>query len=113
MQRGEIYFVDLDPVVGREQAGVRPVVVVSIDTINQLPLVVTVVPGTNGANFRRDFPSTVRVPSNESGLPVETVFLCFQVRALDHSRFPGQPAGRLAPRRLQAIERAIRYCQGL
>jgi hypothetical protein len=46
--RGEIYFVNLNPAHGREQAGTRPVLVLSIDAINQLPLVVTVVVGTKG-----------------------------------------------------------------
>jgi mRNA-degrading endonuclease toxin of MazEF toxin-antitoxin module len=41
IQRGEIYFVNLNPVKGREQAGHRPVLVLSIDAINKLPLVVT------------------------------------------------------------------------
>ncbi len=48
IRRGEIYFVDLDPIRGREQAGRRPVLVLSIDAINRLPLVVTVVIGTIG-----------------------------------------------------------------
>ena len=46
IQRGDIDFLDLNPVQGREQAGQRPVVVLSIDAINRLPLVVTVVIGT-------------------------------------------------------------------
>ncbi|MGB9177691.1 MAG: type II toxin-antitoxin system PemK/MazF family toxin [Pyrinomonadaceae bacterium] len=37
IERGEIYFVNLNPVQGREQAGQRPVLVLSIDTINRLP----------------------------------------------------------------------------
>lgn len=41
VERGDIYFVDLNPVRGREQAGSRPVLVLSIDPINKLPLVVT------------------------------------------------------------------------
>lgn len=73
--RGEIYFVNLSPVRGREQMGTRPVLVLSIDAINQLPLVVTVVVGTKGANLTRDYPTNVRVPPAESGLPLETVFL--------------------------------------
>ena len=47
IQRSQIYFVNLDPTQGREQAGARPVLVVSIDEINQQPLVVTVIVGTN------------------------------------------------------------------
>lgn len=52
VQRGEIYFVNLNPVEGREQAGQRPVLVLSVDSINRLPLVVTVVVGTKGENVR-------------------------------------------------------------
>jgi mRNA-degrading endonuclease toxin of MazEF toxin-antitoxin module len=42
IKRGQIHFASLDPVRGREQAGSRPVLVVSSDAINRLPLVVTV-----------------------------------------------------------------------
>ena len=83
IQRGEIYFVNLDPTQGREQAGMRPILVVSSNEINRRPLVVTGVVGTKGANIKRDYPSTVRVSAEASGLPMETVFLCFQFRSLD------------------------------
>src|SRR5438270_351420 len=113
MRRGEIYFVDFSPIVGREQAGRRPALVLSVDEINRLPLVVTVVPGTDGANFPRDFDTAIRLPAAETGLPIETVFLCFQVRALDHGRFPAMPAGQLSPNTMQRIEDTVRYCLGL
>lgn len=89
IQRGEIYFVDLNPVKGREQSGQRPVLVLSIDSINQLPLVVTVVVGTKGENVSRDYPTNVRIAAKESGLPMETVFLCFQIRLIDPKAFSG------------------------
>lgn len=113
IQRGEIYFVNLDPTQGREQAGTRPVLVISADEINASPLVVTGVVGTKGANVRQDYPSTVRVSPQESGLPLETVFLCFQIRSLDPTRFPGKPAGKLSPQMMEKIEKAVRYCLGL
>jgi len=113
VRRGEIYFVDLNPVRGREQAGVRPALVVSVDPLNRLPLVVTVVPGTDGANIARDYASTVRISAVDSGLPMETVFLCFQVRAIDRSRLAARPAGRLSPAAMARIEDALRYCLGL
>lgn len=109
MRRGEIYFVRLDPIVGREQGGVRPVLVVSSDKVNGAPLVVTVVPGTDGRNVRTDREHSVRVAPADSGLPRETVFLCFQVRALDPSRFPARPAGVLLPARMRDVETALRY----
>jgi mRNA interferase MazF len=109
VQRGEIYFVNLDPVEGREQAGNRPVLILSRDAINRLPLVITVVVGTRGANISRDYPTNVRVSPEESGLPLETVFLCFQVRSLDPKRFPQNPAGKLSDEAMERIEDAIRY----
>ncbi len=113
VERGEIYFVNLNPVQGREQAGQRPVLVLSIDAINRLPLVVTIIVGTKGANLPRDYPTNVRVAGADSGLPLETVFLCFQLRSLDASRFPATPAGKVTGRVLEQIENAVRYCLGL
>lgn len=113
IRRGDIYFVNLSPVEGREQAGYRPVLVLSIDDINRLPLVVTVVVGTKGENIPRDYRANVRVVPEESGLPIETIFLCFQVRSLDANRFPERAAGSLSAQALERIERAVRYCLGL
>lgn len=113
IQRGQIYFVNLNPVRGREQAGRRPVLVLSIDGINRLPLVVTVVVGTKGTNISRDYPTNVRVSPSESGLPMETVFLCFQIRSLDPKRFPARPAGQLSDEKMQQVEAVARYCLGL
>src|SRR5262249_10772501 len=107
IRRGQIYFVNLNPVQGREQSGQRPVLVISADTINQLPLVITVVVGTKGENVQRDFPTNVRVAASDSGLPMETVFLCFQIRSLDRSRFPDSPAGGVGGAVLEQIEQAV------
>lgn len=113
VQRGEIYFVNLNPVHGREQAGHRPVLVLSVDAINRLPLVVTVVVGTKGEKVTRDYPTNVRVSSMESGLPMETVFLCFQLRSLDPCRFADPPAGKVSVAVLEKVENAVRHCLGL
>jgi mRNA interferase MazF len=113
IQRSQIYFVNLDPTQGREQAGARPVLVVSIDEINQQPLVITVIVGTKGENIRRDHPTNIRVTATESGLPLETVFLGFQIRSLDSKRFPPKPAGQLSPEKMAEVEAAMRYCLGL
>lgn len=119
ISRGQIYFVDLSPTRGREQTGRRPVLVVSSDAINRQPLVVTVVVGTDAANIPRDYPTNVRVSARESGLPKDTVFLCFQLRSLDPARFidpkAGQPlpAGALPPARMAEIDEALRWVLGL
>ena len=107
ISRGQVHFVDLDPVRGREQAGRRPVLVVSSDAINRQPLVITVVVGTKAANVPRDYPTNVRVTASESGLPEDTVFLCFQIRSLDPGRF-GAPMGALPPKRMAEVDQALK-----
>ncbi len=114
IKRGHIYFVNLNPTHGHEQTGYRPVLVVSSDAINCQPLVVTVVVGTDARNVQRDYPTNVRVTANETGLPLDTVFLCFQLRSLDHSRFMNpvtqQPnlAGKLPESRMADVDKALR-----
>lgn len=110
IQRGEIYFVNLNPVQGREQAGVRPVLVISSDRINRLPLVATVIVGTKGANITNDYWTNVRIPAASSGLSLVTVFLCFQIRSLDYRRFPAKPSGRIPDASMRIIEATIAEC---
>lgn len=113
ISRGQIYFVNLSPTRGREQAGRRPVLIVSSDAINRQPLVVTVVVGTDAKNVPRDYPVNVRVSAAETGLPVDTVFLCFQIRSLDQSRFADPKsqrpalAGVMPPSRMRDVENAL------
>ena len=119
IKRGEIFFVDLNPIKGREQRGNRPVLVVSNDAINAQPLVVTVVVGTDAANVPRDYPVNVRVTAAETGLPSDTVFLCFQIRSLDPSRFSSgakgqaQRAGVMPTGRMREVDAALRLALGL
>jgi len=114
ISRGQIYFVDLNPIQGREQAGRRPCLIVSSDAINRQPLVVSVVVGTKSSRIKKDYPVNVRVSAKESGLPEDTIFLCFQVRSLDPSRLidpkSGRlvPAGRLPPHRMAEVDTALK-----
>lgn len=78
-----------------------------------MPLVITVVIVTKEANIRRDYLTNVRVSPDESGLPVETVFLCFQIRSLDPTRFSSEPCGQLSEAKMLQVEAAVRYCLGL
>jgi mRNA interferase MazF len=119
ISRGQIYFVNLSPTEGREQAGYRPVLVVSVDAINRQPLVVTVVVGTSAKNVTRHYPTNIRVTAKETGLPLDTVFLCFQIRSLDPSRFldpkthRANLAGTLPSHRMAEVESALRLVLGL
>jgi mRNA interferase MazF len=113
LERGQIYFVNLNPIQGKEQSGLRPVLILSVDEINRKQMVITVIPGSKGANIERDFVTNVRVSTAESGLEMETVFLCFQVRSLDPSRFPETPVGMLSPNKMREVEASVRYVLGL
>ena len=115
IRRGDIYFVDLNPTRGREQTGRRPVLVVSANAINSQPLVVTVVVGTDAKHVPRDYPVNVRVTAAETGLPHDTVFLCFQIRSIDSARFPRLqqsehhgPVWRMPAARMSEVANAMR-----
>lgn len=119
ISRGQIYFVNLSPTQGREQAGRRPVLVVSVDAINRQPLVIAVVVGTDAKNVPRDYPINVRVTAKETGLPIDSVFLCFQLRSLDPARFfdpkTHRPnlAGTVPQARMAEIDDALKLVLGL
>lgn len=114
IKRGGIYLLNLNPTKGREQKGRRPVLVISSDAINKQPLVVSVVVGTDARNVPKDYPTNVRVTSEETGLPKDTVFLCFQIRSLDPNRFYDpktkhpQLAGTMPPHRMKAVTDALK-----
>ncbi|WP_392483201.1 type II toxin-antitoxin system PemK/MazF family toxin [Nostoc sp. C110] len=84
-----------------------------MDAINQSPLVVTVIVGTKGTNIKRDYPTNIRVSATDSGLLIETVFLCFQIRSLDPNRFPADQSGKISDSKMLEVETAVRYCLGL
>jgi mRNA interferase MazF len=93
--------------------------VVSSDAINRQPLVVTAVVGTDARHVARDYPTNVRVRAEESGLPNDTVFLCFQIRSLDPSRFfdpkSHRPnlAGSLSAVRMKEVDKALKLTLNL
>jgi mRNA interferase MazF len=115
IRRGEVYFVELGPTRGKElDTKRRPVLVLSINAINGLPLVVTVIPGGTRAAGKRVFRHEVTVaPSATNGLKYPTIFQCFQIKALDHSRFDDAPVGEMDDEDLHKIEEAVKLCLGL
>lgn len=80
MDRGDIYLVDIDPTVGNEQRGRRPVLVVSRASFNRIG-VALVCPITQGGNFARLAGWTV--PLAAGGTATQGVVLCHQARTMD------------------------------
>lgn len=107
MERGEIYDARLRPVEGSEEAGTRPVIIVSRNAINHNSPVIVVVPLTDAANVRRDYPNNVPIPAGEGGLTLDSIALAGQVRAIAVSRL-GRRRGTLLPETLTKIDRALR-----
>jgi mRNA interferase MazF len=105
--RGDVFSARLDPTEGSEQAGTRPVVVITRDSINANSPVVVVVPVTDAANVKRVYPSHAQLPKGSGGLKVDSVAKAEQIRAIQVSRFVGY-YGRLEKEALSRIEDAIK-----
>lgn len=88
MTRGEVYWADLALRSGSEQAGRRPVIVVSNDGFNQLPAwrSVVVVPMSTSAAQARRGPTAVAIPGGTAGLPRPGTAVCHQVTTLDRAK---------------------------
>lgn len=106
MKRGDVYDVRLDPVEGSEQAGLRPVVLVSRDAINASSPVVIAIPCTTFRTGRRLYPSQVLLQAPDGGLDVDSVALAEQVRALAKTRLT-RLRGTLSAQALAQIDRAL------
>lgn len=81
MKRGEIWLVDLDPAMGHEQKGRRPVLIVSPEAFNRVTKVPVVLPITSGGNFARTAGFAVSLLGGET--QTTGVVRCDQPRALD------------------------------
>lgn len=106
VRRGEVYDARLDPTEGSEQAGTRPVVIVSRDIVNRASTVVIAVPCTTYRAGRHIYPTQVMVYAPDGGLTADSVVLGEQVRSLDKQRLLAR-RGLLSPQALAQIERAL------
>ena len=112
MMRGDVYDARLNPIEGSEQAGVRPVIIVSRNAINQYSPVIVVVPFTDAANLKRTYPSDVLVRQPEGGLTLDSVALTGQVRAIAKTRLLKR-RGALSSQTLALVAQALRVTMDL
>ncbi len=110
--RGEIWWVSLDPVRGREQAGRRPALVVSISTFNRGPRgLIWVLPLTRTV---RRYPFHVEVLPNESGMSDRSYIMCEQIRSISTTRLlDSAPAGQVSGTTMARVEYLLRTIGGL
>ena len=107
MRRGDVYDARLNPSEGSEQAGIRPVVIVSRDAINKNSSVIVVVPLTKAANVKRNYPNNISIAKGEAGLTYDSVLLGGQIRAISKSRLLRQ-RGTLSNEIIPKVDRALR-----
>ncbi|MDZ4165688.1 MAG: type II toxin-antitoxin system PemK/MazF family toxin [Smithellaceae bacterium] len=106
IKRGDIYLAALDPVMGREIAKTRPVVVVSNDKNNQFSGTVTILPLTS-KNPQTVYPFEVFLSRGSANLPKDSKIKADQIRTLDKSRMI-KNIGVLDKKDLDAIDNAIK-----
>ncbi len=123
VKRGEIYWVEFDPVKGSEQGGLRPALVVQQDIGNQYSPTTVVVAITRTLP-PRPYPFVVVVEPEESGLPARSAINCSQIATIQKDEpgsrlrpWPGEhevrPIGQLSAQRMAEVDRALRYNLGL
>ncbi len=105
VKRGEVYCADLDPVVGSEQGGVRPVLVIQNDLGNRFSPTVIVLAITSETR-KAGLPTHVTLPAGEAGLSLPSVVLAEQMRTLDAARLKRR-LGAVRPEKMREIESAI------
>ena len=104
IQRGDVFLVNLDPVIGSEVGKTRPAVVLQNELANRTSPTVTVIPIST--KVERVFPFQVLIPEGEGGLTRESNVLCEQIRTLSTKRLL-QHLGSLPPERLEQIRTAL------
>lgn len=106
VRRGDIYYADLSPVVGSEQGGIRPVIIIQNDIGNRYSPTVIVAAITSQIN-KAKLPTHVEISSEEYGLNKDSVVLLEQVRTLDKRRLK-EKIGRMTDEDMEKVDIALR-----
>lgn len=109
--RGELYSANLDPVVGSEQGGLRPVLIIQNDTGNRYSPTVIVLALTSQIQKAR-LPTHVFIPASGHGLEKDSVVLAEQIRTLDKRRLR-ERIGILPPYYMEQVSRALCVSLGI
>ena len=111
VKRGEIYYADLSPVVGSEQGGMRPVLIVQNDVGNRYSPTVIAAAITSQQNKAR-LPTHIEIEARTYGLSKNSIVLLEQVRTLDKRRLR-ERMGCLDEKAMQRVDGAIAISLGL
>ena len=111
VKRGEIYYADLSPVVGSEQGGMRPVLIVQNDTGNRHSPTVIAAAITSQLG-KAKLPTHIELTARSCGLSRDSLILLEQIRTIDKSRLR-ERMGRLDDVTMKAVDNAINVSLGL
>lgn len=111
IKRGDVFLVQLDPVIGSEQSGRRPVVVVQNDIGNLHSPTVIVAPITT-KRFSEKYPTNVYITTKESGLRHDSTVLLNQIKTIDKERLEKKLA-HLPSEIMKKVDEAIKISLGL
>ncbi len=111
IRRGDIYYADLSPVVGSEQGGLRPVLIVQNDVGNKYSPTVIAAAITSKMGKAR-LPTHIDIPSVDAGLVKDSVVLLEQMRTIDKKRLK-ERMGHLNPTTMLSVNTAIQVSLGL
>lgn len=111
VRRGDIFLVDLNPVVGTEQAGIRPALVIQIDRANVSSPHTIIIPFTTRIK-ETVLPSHVKIPSEVGGLAEDLILLCEQIRVIDKKRLVRR-IGNIGEENLGKVDTALKVVLGL
>ena len=111
VKRGDIYYADLSPVVGSEQGGIRPVLIVQNDVGNKFsPTVIAA--AITSQRFKTNLPTHIQVNADECGLAKDSIVLLEQVRTIDKQRLR-EKMGNLDEEDMSRIDKALSVSFGL
>ncbi|MCU0500862.1 MAG: type II toxin-antitoxin system PemK/MazF family toxin [Anaerolineae bacterium] len=110
-RRGQIYYANLDPVFGHEQAGHRPALIIQNDVGNAFSTTVIVAALTTSLSPRL-YPTEVRIPAGAAGLSKESAIRLDQLRTLDKRRLE-RYSGQLDAATMRQVDEAIKISLGL
>ena len=111
IRRGNIAIANLEPVKGSEQAGIRPVLIIQNNDLNELSPTTIIAPITKKI-YTKEFSTNVEVEPGKTGLKIRSTILLNQIRTIDKSRIT-KSIGSLDSSTMNKVDLAIKISLGL
>ena len=110
IKRGDIFYADLSPVIGSEQSGTRPILIIQNDVGNKYSPTVIGIPITSKIKIK--MPTHINIEQGKFGLEKDSVILVEQIRTLDKARLK-EKVGSLDKKTMNMVKKAIEISCGL